>query len=374
MNGTRWLATAAAALAVVLGGSTALATTGSSNPASDFLGDVAKRLGVSQDELEDAIDDATIARIDAAVAAGDITKEEGDALKERVRAGEGPAILPGFRGPGVESGPFGHHGAFGPGEMAGTDLLDAAAEYLGMDGAELREALHEGKSLAQLANDEGKSVDGLKQALREEIRKDADQAVEDGVLTNEQADRLVDKLSDAVDELVENPGAPILEFGFREPGPGLGPPGPPETRMFPGVFPSTDLMESAADYLGMDAAELREALRDGKSLADLANDKGKSVDGLKQALRDEIRKDADQAVEDGVVTREQADRFVEKLGTAIDELVEGSGGGGFGFDFGDPDGKPEFHYRIEPEGGIPPPPEGQGSSALEPAIVPARPI
>lgn len=52
--------------------------------------DVAKRLGISQDKLEDAIKEATIARIDAAVAAGDITKEEGDALRERVLSDDLP--------------------------------------------------------------------------------------------------------------------------------------------------------------------------------------------------------------------------------------------------------------------------------------------
>ena len=72
-------------------------------------------------------------------------------------------------------------------------------------------------------------------------------------------------------------------------------------------------METAADYLGLDAADVREALRDGESLADLAKDKGKSVDGLKKALRDPIRKDGDKAVEDGVLTKEQADRLVEEL-------------------------------------------------------------
>ena len=64
-----------------------LAASGSSNPPADFMGDVAKRLGISQHRLEGAIEDATIARIDAAVAAGDVTKEEGEALKERVRSG-----------------------------------------------------------------------------------------------------------------------------------------------------------------------------------------------------------------------------------------------------------------------------------------------
>jgi hypothetical protein len=55
-----------------------------------LLSDVAKRLGISQENLVDAIKDTTIAGIDGAVAAGDITKEEGDALRERVRSGDLP--------------------------------------------------------------------------------------------------------------------------------------------------------------------------------------------------------------------------------------------------------------------------------------------
>jgi hypothetical protein len=188
---------------------------------------------------------------------------------------------------------------FGPGHFAGADLLAAAADYLGMTEAAVREALRDGKSLADLAKDKGKAVDGLKRALRDEIRKAADRAVDDGVLTKRQADRLVEKFSNAVDELVEQSGDLGLEFGFPGKRFGPGPLGPLERGIFPGAFPGADLLETAADYLGMTEAAVREALRDGKSLADLAEDKGKSVDGLKRALRNAIREDADQAVEDG---------------------------------------------------------------------------
>jgi lambda repressor-like predicted transcriptional regulator/uncharacterized protein YidB (DUF937 family) len=323
VNGTRWLAVSASSLAVALGGGAALAETGSSNPASDFLGDVAKRLGISEDKLEDAIQEATIERIDAAVAAGDITKAEGDALKERVRSGDvPPPVVPGFGGPSIEHAPFGLKGVVGP------DVLDAAAGYLGMDESDVREALRDGKSLADLADEKGKSVDGLVQALRDEIRNDADEAVEDGALTDEQAERLVERLSDGVDELVQEPGGPAL--GPRPPGP------------LPGFLPGSDLVETAADYLGIEDADVREAIRDGDSLAELARDHGKSVDGLKQTLRGTIRADVDQAVEDGVLTEEQAGRLAEKLGNAVDKLVEG----GFGF---------EFRFHVAPDDRMPVP-------------------
>jgi hypothetical protein len=204
MNGRRWLVTAAAGLAAVVGGGAALATTGSSDPDSDFFGDVAKRLGISQDKLEGAIEDATVARIDAAVERGDLTKEQGDELKKRVRSGDGPVILPGFRGPKLGIGPLGPPGkGFFPGPFPGFDFVEKAADYLGMDAADVRKALRDGKSLADLAKDKGKSVDGLEQTLRDTIRADADKAVDDGVLTKEQADRIATKLGSAVDDLVE---------------------------------------------------------------------------------------------------------------------------------------------------------------------------
>jgi lambda repressor-like predicted transcriptional regulator len=348
VNRTRWIASAAAGLAVVVGGGAALAASGSSNPASDFMGDVAKRLGISEDRLEDAVEDATIARIDAAVAAGDITKEEGEALKERVRSGDVPAILPGFAGPADRLGPVGPPRVLGPGPFAGGDLLDTAADYLGMGEADLHRALRDGKSLADLAKDRGKSVDGLKKALRDEIRRAADRAADAGALTRQQADRLAEKLSSAVDELVEKGGIPGLEFGLRGQGFGHGPLGPPEKGLLPGAFPGGDLMERAADYLGMTGADVREALSDGKSLADLAKEKGRSVDGLKRALRDAIRGDADQAVDDGVLTGEQADRLAERLGSVMDRLVEGGLRDGLDFDFRGGDGKFELHLRIAP--------------------------
>jgi lambda repressor-like predicted transcriptional regulator len=317
MNGKRWLVTAAAGLAAVAGGGAALATTGSSDPSSDFLGDVAERLGISQNKLEDAVEDATIARIDAAVARGDLTKEQGEKLKEHVRSGHGPEILPGFRGPKLGIGPLGPpEKGFFPGPFAGFDLIDKAADYLGMDAADVRKALRDGKSLADLAKEKGKSVDGLKQTLRDAIRKDAD--------------RIADKLSATVDELVENGGGSM--FRFRGPKLGIGPLGPPPAK---GFFPGFDLVEKASDYLGMDAADVRRALGDNESLADLAKQKGKSVDGLEQALRDAIRADADKAVDDGELTKEQADRVAEKLSATVDELVE--------------HGRFEFHLRTRPE-------------------------
>jgi hypothetical protein len=244
VNGTGWLVTAVAALAAVVGGGAALATTGPSSHPSDFLGDVAQRLGISQDKLEDAIEDARIARIDAAVARGDLTKEQGEELERRARSGDGPGFLPGFRGRGFGPGPLEAPRKGFPGPFPGFDFLDKAADYLGMDAIDVRRALGDGKSLADLAKDKGKSVDGLEQSLRDAIRADADKAVDDGALTEEQADHIAEKLGGAVDELVKGGR---FEFKFHtRPEDGRLRPGVAEPRWNTGLWHGRQSPESRA--------------------------------------------------------------------------------------------------------------------------------
>jgi ribosomal protein S20 len=177
----------------------------------------------------------------------------------------------------------------------------------------------------------------------------------------------------AVDKLVEAERPPGLTFGPGGPGVEYGPVGPAKPGLLPGGPPGADPIATALDYLGLDAADLREAVRDGKSLADLAKDKGRSVDGLKEALRDAIRQDADKAVERGVLTKEQAARLVEKVGNTVDKFVEGSLKDGFDFAFGGGGRGFGLRLRIAPEGGTPAP-RGPGDSSLGPTIFPPQPI
>ena len=98
-----------------------------------FLDDVAKRLNVTPDQLDTAIKGAAEARIDAAVAAGTLTKEQGDEAKKRLASGApllGPGLLGGKPG-GGRGGPGGPER--GPGGRGfGGFGLDDAAGYLGL--------------------------------------------------------------------------------------------------------------------------------------------------------------------------------------------------------------------------------------------------
>jgi hypothetical protein len=238
-NRTRWLSIGAAVLAVVVGAGAAVAASGKGTSGSNFLGDVAKKLGISESKLTDAIRDVRIERIDAALARGEITKEQADALKARTRSDKADDEhgLPGLGGPplGVGRG-HGMHGfgrGLGLGHALGAgNVLDAASSYLGVTNRQLLESLGSGKSLSDLAKEKGKSVAGLKAAITKSIRTEVDKAVAAGTLTKAQGDKLYDTLAAGADKLVEGGFGGLelrgnghgFKFKFRldDDGPGAG--------------------------------------------------------------------------------------------------------------------------------------------------------
>lgn len=185
------LALASAALVVAGGGGAAIAAAQSDAPSpSSFLDAVARHLGVSRDELDDATKAAALEQVDAALEAGKITEEQADALRSRIESGEGPPLF----------GPF--FGGFHGGMHGFGGHLSAAAEYLDLSLEQLREKLARGQSLADVAEAQDKSVDGLKEALVEDAEKRFDEAVDDGVLTEEQAKTMLDRLQSRIDAIV----------------------------------------------------------------------------------------------------------------------------------------------------------------------------
>ena len=206
------LVVGAAALAVA-GGGAAIAASKQGSPQEEskaVVDDAAKQLGITPAKLSAALKQALENRVDAAVAAGRLTKEQGDALKKRIEAEDYPML--GRPGMG-----FGHRGG-GPG-MRGFGYLDAAASYLGMTEAELLAQLTGGKSLADVAKAKGKSVDALVSALVADEKKELDAAVKAGRITQAQADAFLANAKQRFTDAVNRTRAERMR------GPFGGPPG-----------------------------------------------------------------------------------------------------------------------------------------------------
>ena len=107
-----------------------------------------------------------------------------------------------------------------------------------MTDQELRTALHEGKTLAEIAEAEGVEVDTLVDALVAAATERAKQAVTDGRLTQERADELLAGLPERIETAVQEGfgGRGLGERGGHGgPGGPFGPDGPGETA--PGQTP-----------------------------------------------------------------------------------------------------------------------------------------
>ena len=164
----------------------------------------------------------------------------------------------------------------------------------------------------QLGVDPAKLNDALKQALENRI----DEAVEAGRLSEAQGKAMKERID--ADDFPLFPGPAFGHRGFGHP------------------FGFRDL-DAAAAFLGVEEDALRDRLRDGETLADVAEAKGKAIEGLVNAIVASTTKRLDEAVTAGRITKAQRDEIVSGLKQRTIEIVNGEfpalrGRGGPGVD------------------------------------------
>jgi hypothetical protein len=110
-------------------------------------------------------------------------------------------------------------------------------------------------------------------------------------------------------------------------------------RLGQGLMRGLHAVDDAADFLGMTARELVEALRDGATLAELAEEHGLGAQALIDHLVGLVEEHLDQAVADGRLTEDEAAERVAEATERITALVNGE------LDF------PAFGQGFGPHGG-----------------------
>ncbi|XID92746.1 hypothetical protein ACF3MZ_30565 [Paenibacillaceae bacterium WGS1546] len=193
----------------------------------------------------------------------------------------------------VKGGERGARGGFGfaQGHVVGDDVL----ALLKLDRDAFAEKLESGLTLAEIAEEQGVSRDSLKLALAEEHAKKLEEmktSFEGGL----------DKLIDA------KPGTGNVRGKHGGP-----------------TFPID--VSAIGEELGLTARELGERLRNGESLKELAADKGVDLQAWIDARKSEIANAANEAVEAGKLTREQADRRIAAAERLAESLANGEGFG-----------------------------------------------
>lgn len=167
--------------------------------ADAFLNSLAAKLGKTPDEVREAAKAAQKELVAQALQAGRITQEQANRLNQRIDRSNGLPFRPGVVGPGLGAKALGVKRA--PAARAtfgGAEL----AQFLGMTPQALNAELRSGKSLAQVAQAQGKPVDQLKSFMRDQAKARLDAQVAAGRITQAQADAALQKLTDNLDQVV----------------------------------------------------------------------------------------------------------------------------------------------------------------------------
>lgn len=113
----------------------------------------------------------------------------------------------------------------------------------------------------------------------------------------------------------QSPDAPASESAPEKAKPGCGPHRGRVARHF--------AMDTAAGVLGMTNAELRAALADGKTVAEIAEDKGVALQRVIDALVADHKTHLDAHVAAGEITQEQADERLARFTERVTAFVNG---------------------------------------------------
>jgi len=205
-----------------------------------------------------------------------------------------------------------------PGRGAGeikrilANLLGESAKYLGLTNGDLKTKLP-GTSLAALADKtQGKSRAGLVADLQATVNAALDKALGANAITKEQSDKA---RADAPGQI-----AKFVDHVYAQR------PVPNKARAQKVTEFVGDVLAATRDYLGLSQADLTRAMREGKSLGDIANaTAGKSRDGLVAQLTAAANARIDKAVTDGKLTPEAATALRSQVGPAVTPVVDRKG-------------------------------------------------
>lgn len=176
------------------------AQTDSEVPGSDFVARLAEKLGISQEELQTAIDETGLEIVDDAVADGNLTEEQGDRIRDRIESGDGLFPFGGF-GKGFEKG---FAVGRGVGHLAAS--LDDVADFLGTSVEELRDLMAEGQSLAEVAQAQGVSEEDLTAFLLGLVEERLSEAVDNGGISQERADEILAAAPERIEQMISGEG------------------------------------------------------------------------------------------------------------------------------------------------------------------------
>jgi uncharacterized protein (DUF433 family) len=182
-----------------------------------------------------------------------------------VQAAQSTQVVSATQVLGTQAANGGGQHRVGKQELAGG-LIKATADATGLTNAQIVEQLKAGKSLAQIAQDKGKSADTIIAAVRTQLKQRLDKTVTNKKLTQAKADALLANFDTNAPTVMQDAklGQTIQQR---------------QDQRQKGAAASL-LIKATSDVTGLTPKEITTELKAGKSLAQIAQSKGKTADDI----------------------------------------------------------------------------------------------
>jgi polyhydroxyalkanoate synthesis regulator phasin len=273
------------------------------------VADVAAEQGVALEDVVEALLAQPREHLEEAVAEGQMTQEEADERLAEVEQRINKALeRSGFP---MDWGAHPWMRQAGRWGWQARGRADAIASVLGLETEELVAALGEDKSVADVAAEQGVALDEVVEALLVEPREHLEQAVAEGQMTQEEADERLAEMEQRIEASLEQPGAHL----GKGPADRMG-------RAQRAGWQARGQVDVLAEVLGLSDEDLVAAMRDGKSVADVAAEQGVALEDVVEALLAGPREHLEEAVAEGRITQEEADERLAEMEQHINERLQ----------------------------------------------------
>lgn len=176
-----------------------------------------------------------------------------------------------------------------------------------------QQGFKDGKSINQVLTENNVDPATVQQQVLADLNARLAQAVADDKLTQEQADKIAARAPEALANLMDRVPKP------RDGGNG-GDPNKPRPQAI-----VKNALETAAQTIGIEVQELKDGLKSGKTVAEVASENGSSGDAVIAALVSKANAAIDQAVADGKLDASKAEEAKAKAAERITKFVNEGG-------------------------------------------------
>ena len=181
-------------------------------------------------------------------------------------------------------------------------IMDTILEFLDVSQGEVISNWATGATLAEFALENGSSGQALVDKLMSVINERIDQALADGVIDEEKAEKLRSDAEDRINHLVfdarNNPGKPGLGGEYRQ-----------------------ELIDAIENELGLNQGQVVSHVRTGGTLAELAEDNGSSGEELVEVLLAIVDDKVQDALDQGIIDEERAAEILENAEERLTHVV-----------------------------------------------------